>query len=132
MTRTRAGRNATSHHTVGIGPWERMTMELLLAVVESCNGDLGRAATKVGMSTTTMQSAFAEANAVNLPQFYAAVQVEVQTDLWKRMLARMLLAVVDEAPTIAGAAAVLGLRRSALRGRVRRARRLLSSARHRR
>jgi DNA-binding protein Fis len=116
---------ATSSYFVGIGAWERMTIGLLFAVVDRCDGDLAHAAETTGMSEATMRRAVADARAADLPKFYAVVRIEVEPDSWKRMLARMLLAVIDEASSLASAAAVLGLRKSALRGRVRRARWLL-------
>ncbi|WP_106093308.1 hypothetical protein [Enhygromyxa salina] len=116
---------STSPYFVGIGAWERMTLELLLAIVDRSDGDLARGAETVGMSEAAIRRAVADARAANLPKFYAVVRIEVEPDSWKRMLARMLLAVIDEACSLASAAAVLGLRKSALRGRVRRARWLL-------
>ncbi|PRQ05122.1 hypothetical protein [Enhygromyxa salina] len=121
---------ATSSYFVGIGAWERMTIELLFAVVDRCDGDLARAAETMGMSEATMRRTVADARAANLRKFYAVVRIEVEPDSWKRMLARMLLAVIDEASSLASAAAVLGLRKSALRGRVRRARWLLRGTGH--
>jgi hypothetical protein len=97
----------------------------LFAVVDRCNGDLARAAETLGMSEVAVWRAVADARVANLPKIYAVVCIEIEPDSWKRMLARMLLAVIDEASSLASAAAVLGLRKSALRGRVRRARWLL-------
>ena len=99
-----------------------MTEALLLAVVDRHDGDLARVAATLGMSDATARERIASARLGSQPSTRTLASVEIAPDTWDRMTARMLLAVVDEAPSTQAAAYILGLTRRDLRDLLRRAR----------
>lgn len=103
-----------------------MTATLMLAVVDRHEGDLARVAASLSLSRAATHDRVAEARLSSRSLTRTLANVEVAPDTWRRMTARMLLAVIDEAPSVQAAAQVLGLPQRELRSLVRGARRAVA------
>lgn len=112
-------------YLVGITMWSWMTTRLLLSVVERHDGELARVAESLGLSEADTRERVEAARAMNLPRIRSTAVLEVVPLRWEVMLARMVLEVVEIAPSLPAAAYMLGITSEQLRGLVGQGRRLV-------
>ena len=110
---------------VDLGQWDRMAAELALAIVDQLGA--GQAATALELDPAELERIADNARAEFRSQPRRAVKISpiaVDLDSWPRMLAMLLIRVIEQGP-VHRVCAVLGLSRSVLREREIAARALL-------
>lgn len=114
-------------YAIGITRWEWMKAALLLAIAERNGGHVSAIADQLALPEDAVRNLLSDARRV-CPIPSSVANIALETDRWEAMVARMLLAVVEIAPSQPAAGHLLGLTRREIRTAVHNARQIGSRA----